>query len=414
VKVLYISNALTHYYNLVLSRLNSQKDVELIAVVPSGRSAHVGDGVYQTRAGINFPVIELEEAPFLRAYSTFTGLAEIIRREKPDAVIVGQSHLQPFLLDPLVRRAMKSVRAALLLKSIPFRVPFYDEVVRQASDPERSFGSLPSAVNHFLLATRAAVLLRRVIASIHRRALALPDAHVTYVEAADLWRSYGVEAERVFVTRNSPDTDLLLGVRDELLRRPSLLPANPHRLLHVGRLVEWKRVDMLLRAFSRVRRRFPDAELVIIGNGPQEQSLQQLAVGLGLGDSVIFTGGVYDPFELGSYYLASALYVLAGMGGLSINEAMCFARPILCSVCDGTERILVREGENGRYFRDGDEDDLVEKITWFFDNPERLAEFGRKSEEIIRSEVNIGTVIEGYLTALRFATARAKGRARAA
>jgi glycosyltransferase involved in cell wall biosynthesis len=111
---------------------------------------------------------------------------------------------------------------------------------------------------------------------------------------------------------------------------------------------------------------------------------------------------VYDPRLLGQYYLASSLYVLAGMGGLSINEAMCFGLPILCSVCDGTEKILVREDVNGRYFRDGDEDDLFEKMLWFVEHLDRLQEMGRKSTEVIRNEVNIRTVLDGYMQAFRY------------
>jgi glycosyltransferase involved in cell wall biosynthesis len=159
---------------------------------------------------------------------------------------------------------------------------------------------------------------------------------------------------------------------------------------------------MLIRAFVRLRARFPKAELLVIGTGPEEEALKQLARDLHLDGAVVFPGGVYDPRLLGQYYTASSLYVLAGMGGLSINEAMCFGRPVLCSVCDGTEKMLVREGENGRYFRDGDEDDLLEKITWFFDHPERSLEMGRRSEEIIRDEVNIHTVIDGYMEALHY------------
>jgi glycosyltransferase involved in cell wall biosynthesis len=195
---------------------------------------------------------------------------------------------------------------------------------------------------------------------------------------------------------------MLFATRGKIEAEPRILPHNPHRLLHVGRLVEWKRVDMLMRAFARVRVRFPDSELLIIGSGPEEEKLKKMADELQLGASVTFLGGVYDQELLGQYYLAASLYVLAGMGGLSINEAMCFGLPILCSICDGTEKVLVREGVNGRYFRDGDEDDLFEKIVYFFDHPEKTQLMGHESEEIIRNEVNIQTVLEGYLRALHF------------
>lgn len=88
--------------------------------------------------------------------------------------------------------------------------------------------------------------------------------------------------------------------------------------------------------------------------------------------------------------------------GLSINEAMSFGLPILCSVCDGTEKVLVRVGVNGRYFRDGDENDLVDKITWFFEHTHDLQQMCLRSDEIIRHEVSIDTVIHGYMEALKY------------
>jgi len=87
------------------------------------------------------------------------------------------------------------------------------------------------------------------------------------------------------------------------------------------------------------------------------------------------------------------------MGGLSINEAMCYGLPVICSIGDGTEKMLVRDGVNGRYFRDGDEDDLIRKISDLLRDPALREKMGARSTRIIREEVNIHTVIDGYLRA---------------
>jgi len=402
VRVLFVFNGLTHYYNLVLSRLNREPGVELAVVAPATKGSHIGEGVYQTRDGIDFPVVELEETRKLGLFSTFKGLAGVLRRERPDVVIVTGCYLRAFLFDGSLRRTMKKLHCKLILKSIPFRLLPYPDARRAIGKNAAGFSRLPSCVNRLLLQTGVARLIRHSLLTITRRAFCLPDAHVNYVEAHEIWASYGVDREKIFVTRNSPDTDLLFRARESLATVPPILPHNSYRLLHVGRLVAWKRVDMLVRAFARSRQRFPKAELLIIGTGPEEAALKKLVQELHLDAAVTFLGGVYDPRLLGQYYLASSLYVLAGMGGLSINEAMCFGRPILCSVCDGTEKVLVREGVNGRYFRDSNEDDLLEKIIWFFDHPEQSLEMGRRSVDIIRNEVNIHTVIKGYMEALHY------------
>jgi glycosyltransferase involved in cell wall biosynthesis len=87
------------------------------------------------------------------------------------------------------------------------------------------------------------------------------------------------------------------------------------------------------------------------------------------------------------------------MGGLSINDAMFFQLPIICSVCDGTEKKLVREGYNGLYFKEGSEDDLVDKIRYLFSNSVLRRQMGINSRKIIDEEINIHTVVKGYMDA---------------
>lgn len=83
------------------------------------------------------------------------------------------------------------------------------------------------------------------------------------------------------------------GVQPDIWRRPDDLPARPFgglRLAFLGRLVDWKGVDMVLDVFAEVAKQTPLAELWIIGDGPERLRLQQQAEALGLSDSVTFHG----------------------------------------------------------------------------------------------------------------------------
>jgi glycosyltransferase involved in cell wall biosynthesis len=102
------------------------------------------------------------------------------------------------------------------------------------------------------------------------------------------------------------------------------------------------------------------------------------------------------------------------MGGLSINEAMCFELPVVCSVCDGTEKHLVRDGWNGLFFREGDASDLTEKIRVLLASREMRERMGRNSLRIIRDEMNIHTVIRCYLQCFNALTGRSLHEAPAA
>jgi glycosyltransferase involved in cell wall biosynthesis len=405
-KVIYISNALTHYYNLVLSKLNGLPDVEIIVVVPKESNAHVGEAVHQTREGINFRVFDLEEYTRFTVYSSFRGLAGLLSSEKPDIVIVGESYLFTFLFNMAVVFTMRKLGIKLILQSIPFRIPTFEEAKKQIRQRSIAFQKLPGWLGTVLYKSKVERLMRLVHVYLLKRAFTLPDAHLDYIDDAyRVFGSYGVDAAKIFIMYNSPDTDKLFEIRDALAVRKPILPANEHRLVHVGRLVEWKRVDLLIRAFARIKKDYPDSELLIIGYGPQERSLKELSAALHVEGDVKFIGGVYDPSLLGQYLMSSSVYVLAGMGGLSINDAMSFGLPVICSVCDGTEKKLVRDEFNGKFFKEGDEDDLVDKIGYLFANPGLRRQMGLHSTDIIKNEINIHTVIKGFVDAFHFVTA---------
>ena len=97
-KVFFIDNGLTHYYNQVLNRLNALPGVEMVAVVPKESSASIGEAVHQTRKGVSFRIFELEEYS-LAFYSSFRGLRKLLLDEKPDIVIVGEFHLFTFVFN---------------------------------------------------------------------------------------------------------------------------------------------------------------------------------------------------------------------------------------------------------------------------------------------------------------------------
>jgi glycosyltransferase involved in cell wall biosynthesis len=300
---------------------------------------------------------------------------------------------------------MKRVAAKLILQSIPFRVPTFKEAKRRLHDKSILFQKLPRLFGTLLHRSGVEGLLRLAYVYVMKFAYNLPDAHLNYVEDAyDIFGSYGVGRDKIFITYNSPDTDKLFEIRQSLATAAPIMPKNDHRLIHVGRLVGWKNVDLLIRAFARLKEVYHDAELLIVGYGPLEHELKHLADRLHVGAAVHFVGGVYDPKVLGQYLMSSSVYVLAGMGGLSINDAMCFGLPVVCSVGDGTEKKLVRDGFNGKYFTEGNEDDLVEKISYLFDHPQLRYQMGINSTAIIKNEINIHTVIKGFTDAFKFVT----------
>ncbi len=390
-KILLISNSLTHYYNQVLSKLNEDPEIELTVVIPGNGSQSVGSGVYQESSGINFKVVEVHERLLFGKIPCMFGLSEVLHREQPEIVIFVIEYSLLLALDRRLCRKLRQLKCKVLIKSIPFRIDSFDKRLKSLAGSRL----LGVSLNPWQWLRKAKVYLDRTIYQ-------SVDAHLNYIDAREMWSSYGVAAERIFITGNSPDTDKLLKVSAELGEARNMASFNPFRIVHIGRLVQWKRVDLLLEALLKIKPRFPQAELVIIGNGPELDTLKQQAISLGVAESVDFRGAIYDSLELGRILKSCSVYVLAGMGGLSINDAMCFGLPVICSVCDGTEAMLVQEGVNGCYFKEGDAVDLADKISVFLANPQRALEMGCASVDIIRTRVNVNTVLDSYKNAFRF------------
>lgn len=404
-KVLFTFGGMPHYLNAMLEKLQA-KGADITVVSPRKGNATIGKGVKMVEEGA-YRHLNTQEKKMYYGKSGFPALPDIIADERPDIVVLGWPYFLQVFFQPSLRRALKRCDAQLVIREIPFQTPPYGQI----RDYFRQHPMYDEGMR--LLSTGKAFYLRQwLTARIRKYCYARVAGTLNYSTAAyDILPSYGVKREQIHVTYNSTDTEALWREKAAVLAAPALLPPSERRLLHIGRLVKWKRVDLLIEAFARTLTQYPDAELVIVGNGPELDNLKKQAASLGLPlrskeengvdgrGCVRFIGAVYDPKELGAYMNEATVYVLAGMGGLSINDAMTYALPVVCSVCDSTERDLVTDGRNGLFFRDGDADSLTKKILQLLASPQECRRMGQESERIIREQINIDTVSERYLKA---------------
>lgn len=124
-------------------------------------------------------------------------------------------------------------------------------------------------------------------------------------------------------------------------------------ILFVGALTTWhsyKGVDLLLRAFSEVGKKYDTARLLIAGSGSLVPLYKRMAKELGLSDKVIFAGRVNEE-QLSSYYAASDVFVLPSKDysegyGLVLLEAMASGKPVIGSAVGGIVDVI-SQGETG-------------------------------------------------------------------
>ncbi len=180
---------------------------------------------------------------------------------------------------------------------------------------------------------------------------------------------YGARPDRIFYFPYEPDYQLIEQLPaekiDEACRRFSL-QRDRRRIVFSGRLVPVKRVDLLVDAFLSIASQRPEWDLVIIGDGPLRQMLQQ-KIPADLQSRILWTGFIDDQSTVSGIYRASDVLVLPSdyePWALVINEAAAAGMAIIASAVVGAAAELVRDGINGRIFAAGK---LSELITCLLD-----------------------------------------------
>lgn len=394
-KVLFTFGGIPHYLDALLNKLQ-QKGVDICVVIPDKGNSTIGEGVRMVNGG-QYKRISTPEKKGWYGKSSFPQLPGIITAEQPDIVVLGWSYFLQIFFSPKLRKSLRLCGARLVIREIPFQVPPYGKI-------REYFKTNPMYDENMRLLSRGTLFYIRqwVISKIRKYCYSKVAGTLNYSTAAyDILPSYGVDKSIIHVTYNSTDTASLLNEAEKIRKSEPILPPSGRRILHIGRLVKWKRVDLLIDALPIVLRTFPDAELVVVGDGPELENLKRQAEKLNLTGHINFVGAVYSPEQLGAYMNESTVYVLAGMGGLSINDAMTYGLPVICSVCDTTERDLVTENINGFFFEEGNAASLADKINQLFSTPGLSEAMGKESERIIKEEINLETVSERFLEAFR-------------
>lgn len=134
-------------------------------------------------------------------------------------------------------------------------------------------------------------------------------------------------------------------------------------ILFVGRFAAEKRIDRLIAAHARIRKAHPDAVLVLVGEGPEQENLRALATRLGVADIILFAGR-HEGVELAAWYRVGDLFVLASASepfGAVVNEALLAGMPVICSDKAGA-RELIRDDVNGEVVDASDEGVLSDAL----------------------------------------------------
>lgn len=162
------------------------------------------------------------------------------------------------------------------------------------------------------------------------------------------------------------------------------------KLICVARLIPRKRISDILKSIESL----DYAKLTLIGEGPEEEELKDLARRLDIDDRVEFKG--YIPHEeISKFYRNSDLFVMPSLNeGMSntVLEAMASGLPIITTQTGGTDELIE---DNGVIVPEKKPGAISDAIKSYREHPEKLRSDGQKSSSTVE-EFNWSAVAEEY------------------
>jgi glycosyltransferase involved in cell wall biosynthesis len=241
------------------------------------------------------------------------------------------------------------------------------------------------------MGTLPALLMRRV------------DAFVaTTAEIEEGLRDDGVAPDRIRRISNFIDPDAFFppgeGERPHLKRVAGF--GALRTVLFSGRFIERKGIDFLLRAWKNLEDDFPDARLVLLGEGPLLPEMKRLASELGIEGSVEFRGHVPVVRDL---LRAADIFVLPSLQeGMpnSLLEAMACGLPPVGTRIGGVEDI-VTDGENGVLVEAGDAAGLAAGLRRLLADDDLTRHMAARARQTIRDFYTLDSTAPRYLELYR-------------
>jgi glycosyltransferase involved in cell wall biosynthesis len=180
-------------------------------------------------------------------------------------------------------------------------------------------------------------------------------------------------------------------------------------VLFVGRLVYYKGVDVLARAMADV-----DADLVVIGAGPLEGKMREIAVAGGIADSVTFLPPVPDE-ELVAWYHAADVLCLPSVerseafGAVQVEAHAC-GTPVVSTDLPTGVPFVNEDGVTGLIVPPGDAGALAGALRRLIDDPDLRARLGAQARDRARTMFSLEAMTSGTMDVYREALeSRKKG-----
>lgn len=214
----------------------------------------------------------------------------------------------------------------------------------------------------------------------------------------------GFKSERVFATGNTINQ---LPIKDAINAFDGRDPFNGRDgILCCSVLRPKLQLELLLEAMRDERLR--NVVLAIIGDGVMKQQYLDLSEKYGISSRVIWIGGTRDQMVMAPWFLSAKAFVYPGQIGLSILHAFSYGLPVV--VHENAEHQMpeyevMENGKTGLCFKEGDVEDLVDKINEILKDEVLRRKMGAECQSLAFEKYSMNQMIDNFSAAIEAAAA---------
>lgn len=216
----------------------------------------------------------------------------------------------------------------------------------------------------------------------------------------------GASSNKIFI---APDTAQSYQIIKKVDNRDI---KNKKIILYLSRIVPYKGLDILIKAFAKLEKEIKNSFLLIAGKGSFEQEAKNLAKSLEI-KNIKFLGPV-DKEHIGFYYSICDVFVLpstfrdydAECWGLVLNEAMAFGKPVISTDAVGGAYDLIIDGINGFRVKHDNVEEIYKALKTILTNDKLRKRMGKESKKLIETKFNYENMSKGFEEAVKYALSR--------
>lgn len=230
----------------------------------------------------------------------------------------------------------------------------------------------------------------RLLAPITDGFIGVAASHANY-----LAENEGCPREKVFVIPNGVDVDRFCPTPpDEGLRRSLGLGPGPVATI-VAALRPEKNHELFLRGAQRILQEIPDAQFLVVGDGPRRDDLVQLCKYLSIEASVRFLGTRSDIPQILALSNVFTLTSHMEANPVSILEALACETPVVAPRVGSIPETVI-PGETGFLFEPDDVEQYARHVLSIFNNPELESTLGSEGRRRVEKSWSLDSMVNGY------------------